>query len=395
VKDLGWLLAVLFLVGLVLAGCTSVTPTSIPTPTPLPVLIETPTSMPTPTPTFTPPPTQDAHTGATTNFASIETSRESASSPLLISFRAVDLAHAMFGPVTDYRWAFGDGATGEGPNAEHEYNTAGDYPVILTILYDDGTRSVAEKTVTVTAATPEPTNAPAGVSTPEAEDATATPFPSLVPTTEPTRTPVATEAVAAPAPTASTSVSSFPAQLEGLEISSQRKVIHVILVGLPESVADQAASLPEVTKVEKYLRVMSADYPDPFIGVAPGSELRVGDSSVSLVAGDGFDSGDERVAIPGFRVNSNPYTAAALAHLMMAHTFTTGQSFVVNGIRLRVVDLFRSPDTSSENAILVPLATAQELFGMPGQLTDIFVSVNSEDDVETVTAEIRAILSVK
>jgi len=180
-----------------------------------------------------------------------------------------------------------------------------------------------------------------------------------------------------------------------LEIIHQDGVIRVSLPGLPESLADQIESLPEVWKLERYLKVISPDYPDPFIGVAPGSELRVGDAFVSLAVGEGFGSGDERVAIPGFRVNSNPYTAGAMAHTMMAHRFMTGQSFLVNGIRLRVVDLFRSPDTSLENAILVPLATAQEIFGMPVQLTDIFVSVNSEDDVEMVAAEIRTILGVK
>ena len=73
----------------------------------------------------------------------------------------------------------------------------------------------------------------------------------------------------------------------------------------------------------------------------------------------------------------------------MAHTFRTGQSFSIKGTRLRVVGLFRAPD---ENAILLPLGTAQEIFGMGGQLTTLFVTVDSQKNIDQVTAEIRRIL---
>ena len=84
-----------------------------------------------------------------------------------------------------------------------------------------------------------------------------------------------------------------------------------------------------------------------------------------------------------------------MAHSMMAHRFMMGQSFVVKGIRLRVLDLFRTSDTSLEKAMLLPLGTAQELFGFQGQLTSIFVTVDSEDKVDEVAAEIRGILVAK
>jgi len=158
---------------------------------------------------------------------------------------------------------------------------------------------------------------------------------------------------------------------------------------MPETVAEQVRSLTAVTKVEKYLGILRPDYANPFIGVEPGSELRVGDSPVSLVVGEGFQSREERLAIPGFSLN--PFAGDG-AMAGMAHRFNTGQSFLVNGTRLRVVGLFRASDESRENAILLPLGTAQEIFDMRGELTDIFVTVNSEDNVPSVEADIRNIL---
>ena len=176
--------------------------------------------------------------------------------------------------------------------------------------------------------------------------------------------------------------------VEGLEISSQGNVIEVSLAGLTKAVADQVQSLPNVTKVEGYLKVATPDYPGPLVGVEPGPALRVGDTIVRLAVGEGFQSKDERTAIPGFNLNSNPYTGGD-GMAAMVHTFSPGQSFSIKGSRLRVVGLFRASD---ENAILLPLGTAQEIFGMEGKLTNIFVTVDSQKNVDQVTAEIRKIL---
>ena len=57
-----------------------------------------------------------------------------------------------------------------------------------------------------------------------------------------------------------------------------------------------------------------------------------------------------------------------------------------------MIDLFRTSDTSLENNMLLPLGTAQELFGFQGELTSIFVTVNREQNVEQAVAKIREIL---
>jgi len=381
------LLGRLFFVGLVFAACSTDPPTSGSTPTLLPALIEKPTSVSTPTPPPKAVPTQDVHTGATTSFASIEASPESGSQPLLISFKAVDLAHAMFGPVTNYRWDFGDGDSGKGIAAEHTYTRAGSYTVVLTILYKDGTRSVVERSVQVVAAIPSPTVEPVPVSATVTHEPTATPSPTPTPASTSTAAPFPT-----PIPVPATSL---PVDLEGMEISSQGKVIKVSLIGLPETVADQVESLPGVIKVERYLEVATPDYPDPIIGMEPGSALRVGVSIVTLAAGEGFQSRDERVSIPGVSLNSTPFIGGDGMAGMMVHRFMPGQSFLVKGVRLRVVGLFRAQEKSQEQAMLLPLGTAQELFGFPGQLTSIFVTVDAKDKVEGVTAEIKDFLGAK
>jgi len=204
----------------------------------------------------------------------------------------------------------------------------------------------------------------------------------------PTTTYVAPQVVQEATATPTSTLPPLSVNLEGLEISSRGNVIKVSLAGLQEAVADQVQSLPDVTKVEGYLKIATPDYPNPIIGMEPDSALRVGDTIVTLAVGESFQSRDERLAIPGLNLNSNPYTSGD-GMTGMAHTFRTGQSFSIKGSRLRVVGLFRAPD---ENAILVPLGTAQQIFGMEGQLTTIFVTVDSPKNIDQVTVAIRRIL---
>ena len=54
------------------------------------------------------------------------------------------------GQVTDYRWNFGDGATGTGSTTRHTYAAAGTYTVTLTVTDDAGAQGSTSKTITVT-----------------------------------------------------------------------------------------------------------------------------------------------------------------------------------------------------------------------------------------------------
>lgn len=85
----------------------------------------------------------------TTSFASITATPESGNAPLVVSFRAVDLAHAMFGAATKYSWDFGGGAKADGLTAEHTYTQKGKYTVTLTIVFQDGTLEADTKVIQV------------------------------------------------------------------------------------------------------------------------------------------------------------------------------------------------------------------------------------------------------
>lgn len=52
-------------------------------------------------------------------------------------------------PGATCKWAFGDGASGDGAKAEHIFFTAGDHAVTLTVTYGDGTQASARQTVRI------------------------------------------------------------------------------------------------------------------------------------------------------------------------------------------------------------------------------------------------------
>jgi PKD repeat protein len=74
------------------------------------------------------------------------------------------------GSVVSYDWDFGDGSTGTGVAATHDYSAAGTYPVRLTVTDDDGATDTVEQAVTVTA--PRVNQAPTAAFTSTASDLT-------------------------------------------------------------------------------------------------------------------------------------------------------------------------------------------------------------------------------
>lgn len=58
------------------------------------------------------------------------------------------------GSIASYRWDFGDGTTGSGPNPSHSYGVAGTYNVTLEVTDDGGATDSAMTTATVATASP-------------------------------------------------------------------------------------------------------------------------------------------------------------------------------------------------------------------------------------------------
>lgn len=107
--------------------------------------------------------------------------------------------------ITAYAWDFGDGSTGSGATATHEYAQPGTYQVLLTATDTDGAATSVAQPVEVTApAVTEPapkvdpapqTPDPTGPTTPPAQKDTATtptPTATEAPTPSPTATPTPT-----------------------------------------------------------------------------------------------------------------------------------------------------------------------------------------------------------
>lgn len=149
------------------------------------------------------------------------------------------------------------------------------------------------------------------------------------------------------------------------------------------------AEIDGVSGVDSYLAVDTE--PDGVVGISPGSLFRVQGEPVSLTSGGGFPAGDENVAIPSLSVDASLY-GFGMASSTMAHRLQVGQSFELQGQRLRVVDLYRSNRGELGSSILVPLSTAQRLFNLEGVITEAVVSVDPPEKVDAVRRAIVQLL---
>ncbi|MBT0992894.1 PKD domain-containing protein [Cellulomonas sp. DKR-3] len=103
--------------------------------------------------------------GATINAAPVA-SFTAVPSPLKVAVDAGD-SHDPDGTIVSFAWDFGDGTTGTGATAQHDYDAPGDYVVRLTVTDDLGGVATTSRTVSVPA---PPNRAPTAVADTTVDD---------------------------------------------------------------------------------------------------------------------------------------------------------------------------------------------------------------------------------
>ena len=121
--------------------------------------------------------------------------------------------------------------------------------------------------------------------------------------------------------------------VNGVTISVEGATIELRSEGLSENLAQRIKSLTGVVEVDRYLSVSTRPY--NVVGVEPEAPLRLDGAVAKVRVGRSFEATDDRVAIPGRRVNSGEYIQSTMPG--MFHSFSVGQSFVLRGEKVRVV----------------------------------------------------------
>ncbi len=70
----------------------------------------------------------------------------------------------------------------------------------------------------------------------------------------------------------------------------------------------------------------------------------------------------------------------------------TGSSLTIAGKKFKVIGIVSMPQGASTPDVFIPLARAQALSGMTGEVSTIYVAAGSASDISTVAAEISALL---
>lgn len=137
------------------------------------------------------------------------------------------------------------------------------------------------------------------------------------------------------------------------------------------------AQMRDRTALEELMRNRMA-----VMGIVPGQALRlIGGGTAEVVEGRSFEAADDgqKVAIVGV-------TYAKEREL------TVGDTIVVNEQEFNIVGLASSGNRFGDSSVFLPLTTAQTVLEMPDQLSQVYVTVNTLANVETVVAALKEIV---
>ena len=195
--------------------------------------------------------------------------------------------------------------------------------------------------------------------------------------------------VPVPTPTREATPAALQNVVRGVRIRAERNLLFLTAKAIQQDVVQRIAPLDGVSRVDLYLEVDAE--PNSIVGVSPGSPLRFRGELMSLTSGEDFSPDEELAAIPGTRVNANRY-GFGMAGSLMAHRFQVGQTFELQGQRLRVTDLYQAERDELEDSIMLPLSTAQRLYDMEGVVTTVVVSIDPPRKLEQVQRAIQRLL---
>lgn len=164
------------------------------------------------------------------------------------------------------------------------------------------------------------------------------------------------------------------------------------------SAADQVSQLPQVVKVERFLWVRAR--PTDVLGVEPGAAIRIPTEagrllSAKLESGRHLREADKSAALIGPGIYREDYGfKSPMAGMMHGHPFEPGSSFTFpdSTERVRVVGTFSVEPASEGKRVLLPLATAQRLFGAEGKLTHLFIEIDQSKNLPAVTDAVRRLV---
>jgi putative ABC transport system permease protein len=113
----------------------------------------------------------------------------------------------------------------------------------------------------------------------------------------------------------------------------------------------------------------------------PSSLTTVGTQDSTITSGSVFtaDQADKDVALVG-------------QTLATANNLTVGSTFPMNGATFQVVGIYTTGTQFGDNALFIPLATAQTVFQRTGEVDEAVVNADSVDNVNAVADGIRATL---
>lgn len=114
---------------------------------------------------------------------------------------------------------------------------------------------------------------------------------------------------------------------------------------------------------------------------SPGSLSTVGLGDAEFIAGRTFENGEAAAAV-----------AVLGANLAEANGLAVGDTFDMEGARVEVVGIFTTGTRFGDNALFLPLATAQGLFGREGEIDEAVVQADSVDNAQAVADGVRALL---